>query len=77
MALAVPAVLLALALAAFFDRYTVEFEEALSALFAADWQAFVGVRWPEAVGMLVGQALLLAILLFAGGHTLKEKLELN
>ena len=77
MAFAVPSALLALAVFALFDRYTMEIGQALAAIFEADWRAFVSIRWPEAVGMLVGMALLLATLLFARGQNLTRKPDLS
>jgi hypothetical protein len=65
-ALALPAALLALSLAAFFDRYSIEVARALGAAYQADWQAFVSIRWPELAGMVIGQLLLMAILLIGG-----------
>ena len=69
-ALIVPAALLALSIAVFFDRYTVEIASALTAVFNADWQAFVNIRWPELAGMVIGQLLLMAILLMGGAKAL-------
>ena len=71
LALAIPAALLALAIAAFLDIYLVEFTNAVAALFAADWQAFASIRWPELAGMVIGQLLLMAILLIGGARVLK------
>jgi hypothetical protein len=69
-ALAVPAALLALAIAVFFDLYLVEAVDALAALFAADWQTFASIRWPELAGMVIGQLLLMAIILLGGAKAL-------
>ncbi len=64
--LAIPAALLALALAAFLDLYAVELVNALIAAPQADWQTFASTRWPEVAGMVIGQLLLMAILLMGG-----------
>lgn len=74
--LAVPAALLALAIVAFFDRYSVEIAGALAAAFKADWQAFASIRWPELAGMVIGQLLLMAILLMGGAKALADKPEI-
>lgn len=66
MILALPAALLALSIAVFFDRYSVEIASALTAVNAADWQALFNIRWPELAGMVIGQLLLMAILLMGG-----------
>ncbi len=66
LALAIPATLLALAVAAFLDLYAVELANALIAALQADWQTFASTRWPELAGMVIGQLLLMAILLMRG-----------
>jgi hypothetical protein len=71
LALAIPAAMLALAIAAFLDIYLIEIANAVAALFAADWQAFASTRWPELAGMVIGQLLLMAILLMGGARVLK------
>ena len=70
LALAIPAALLALALAAFLDLYAVELVNALFAALQADWQTFASTRWPEVAGMVIGQLLLMAILLMGGAKAL-------
>ena len=65
-ALALPAALFAFALAVCFDRYFVEITRALDSALRAGWGTFFSSRWPEAVGMVVGQLLLMAVLLFGG-----------
>jgi hypothetical protein len=66
LALAVPAALLALALAAFLDLYAIELANAFVTALRADWQTFASTRWPELAGMVIGQVLLMAILLMGG-----------
>jgi hypothetical protein len=73
--LAVPAALLALALAAFLDLYAVELANALMAALRADWQTFASTRWPELAGMVIGQLLLMAIILMGGAKALAGKPE--
>lgn len=75
LALAIPAALLALALAAFLDLYAVELVNALIAALQADWQTFASTRWPEVAGMVIGQLLLMAILLMGGAKALVGKPE--
>ena len=75
LALALPAGLMALAIAAFFDRYTTEIGASLVAFYSVDSQALASIRWPELAGMIIGMALLVAFLLFAGGQTTKQKLD--
>ena len=70
LARAIPAALLALALAAFLDLYVVELVNALIAALQADWQTFASTRWPEVAGMVIGQLLLMAILLIGRAKAL-------
>lgn len=75
LALALPALLLALAVSAFFDRYFVDVVSGLTAIVKVDWQQLVGGfsgRWPEVVGILIGQLLLLAVLLIGGSRALER-----
>lgn len=78
LALALPAVLLALAVSTFFDRYVVEIGRGLTAILQANWlglaNAFRG-RLPEVAGMLIGQLLLLAALLVGGSRALRQDLK--
>jgi hypothetical protein len=63
-ALAVPAALLGLVGVALLDETLPQIALSLSRF---DWRAIsveTSARWPELAGMLVGQALILAILLF-------------
>jgi hypothetical protein len=69
-AVALPAALVALAMMVFFDRYAVDLVRWLEASIQADW---LGVRWPELVGMLVGQLLLMLGLLFGGRRILSRR----
>ena len=48
---------------------------ALARAFDANWRAFVALRSPEAAGMLIGQLLLMAVLLLAGGGALGSRAE--
>ncbi len=75
LALAVPAGLLALAVAAFLDLYLAEIASALFAALRVDWQAFANTRWPELAGMVIGQLLLMAILLMGRARALADKPE--
>ncbi len=68
--LSVPAAMLALSIAVFFDRYSVEVASALTAVYRTDWQALASTRWPELAGMVIGQLLLMAILLMGGAKAL-------
>ncbi len=77
-ALALPAGLLALAVAVFFDRYAVEISRGLTAALQADWHRLLGEfsdRWPEVVGMLIGQLLLMAVLLIGGSKALRREVQ--
>jgi len=75
LALAVPAALLALAVAAFLDLYLAERASTLFAALRVDWQAFANTRWPELAGMVVGQLLLMAMLLMGRAKALADKPE--
>lgn len=69
LALALPAALIALAVAAVFDLYLFEVGRGLTAALQAAWEGLAsgfGGRWPEVVGMLIGQLLLMAVLLIGG-----------
>jgi hypothetical protein len=74
-ALALPAAMFGLCLAALIDRYSVEIASAVARAFDANWRAFVALRWPEAAGILIGQLLLMAVLLLAGGRALGSRAE--
>lgn len=69
-AVALPAALVALAVVVFFDRYAVELVRGLATVLRVDW---LGIRWPEIVGMLVGQLLLLLALLLGGRRALSKE----
>lgn len=78
LALALPAALLALAVAVFFDRYAVEIGRGLTAALQADWHGLLGEfsdRWPEVAGMIIGQLLLMAVLLFGGSKALRREVQ--
>ena len=72
---ALPAAVFGLCMAALIDRYSVEIASAVARAFDTNWRGFVALRWPEAAGMLIGQLLLMAVLLFAGGRALGNRAE--
>jgi hypothetical protein len=75
LALAIPAALLALAVAAFLDLYVAEIASTFMTALRVDWQAFASTRWPELAGMVIGQLLLMAILLMGRARALADKPE--
>jgi len=79
MLLAVPLTVLALSLAAYLTEHLGDFYSA-AALFsqtttigARGWLAELSERWPEAAGMIVGQAVILIILILARRSDLAER----
>ena len=78
LALGVPATLFALALVAYLDEHLYSIFAWAGTVLGADWDAIASeasARWPEVVGMLVGQLLLMTILVLGGTKALIRKTE--
>ncbi len=76
--LGVPATLLALALVAYLDEHLYSIFAWAGTALSANWDAIASeasARWPEVVGMLIGQLLLMTILVLGGAKALSRNSE--